>query len=597
MIRSKFFLVLFFVMAWMPCVLAEDISFEATVDSNQLTLGNSAHLMLTVKGTQKVDPVSLPQIDGFDARYVGPQTQVSVVNGNYSSSKVFIYSLFPNKAGHFKIPSISVVIDGKEYHSNPIAMDVSDSASANEGGGTSGALTAQSLQDKIMLIMGTPKREVYLHEQIPLSIKLLFTDVTVNDIQYPSLDLTGFIKQDFAPPAQTQEVINGRNFNVVDFKTFISPTRTGVLVLGPAKLQANLLYRSEGQGARSLFDSDVFGNFFTTYEKRILTANSQSFALNVLPLPEEGRPQDFSGAVGKFDFNAAISPSQVNVGDPITLRMTITGDGNLKAVTAPALNDPEFKTYDPQVKDEGGTKTIEQVIIPTSTAIKEVPAFNFSYFDTQEKQYKTITRGPFPVTVNAPKPGDEFKAVGFESSTPTVKTNEEVGRDIVFIKERLGSVRPQGYHIYQTIGFWLSIVIYWIIWSAILVLYILRRRIKTDERFARKFKAPRQARLGLEQAQEFMNKGNTKEFYTVVVKTLKDYLGNQLHIPSGGMTLSTVERTLGAKNIDEKVIQSIKTIFEAADMVRFASAQLDEGNMDKTFESVKSIIDHLERKL
>lgn len=587
--KNIFVYIVFFVMLCSQAI-AEDVSFEATVDANQLTMGNSVHLMLTVKGTQKVDPIALPQLDGFDARYVGPQTQVSVVNGKYSSAKTFIYALFPNKVGHFKIPSISTTIDGKEYHSDPIEMDISD-ADANT------TPTATSLQDKIMLVMGTPKKEVYLHEQVPLTVKLLFSDVTINDIQFPSLDLTGFTKEDFAQPAQSQEVINGKNFNIVSFKTFISPTRTGVLILGPAKLQANLLYRSEGQGARSLFDNDVFGNFFTTYDKRVLTANSQSFFLNVLPLPEEGKPQDFSGAVGKFDFSAAISPSRVNVGDPITLRMKITGDGNLKAVSAPALNDPKFKTYDPQIKDEGGIKTVEQVIIPTATDLKEIPAFKFSYFDTEQKQYKTVTQGPFPIVVNAPKPGEEFKAVGFESSTPTVKTNEEVGRDIVFIKEHFGIMRPQGYHIYQTIGFWLSIVLYWIVWTVFLVIYILRRRLKTDARFARKFKAPRQARQGMQQAEAFMNEGNTKEFYTAVVKTLKDYLGNQLHIPSGGMTFATVQQVLISKNVDRDVIQSIKTIFEAADMVRFASAQLDEGNMRKTFESIKSIIDHLERRL
>jgi hypothetical protein len=157
-------------------VHAEDVSVSATVAANRLTLGKSTQLMVTVQGTQKVDPASLPPIDGFDARYVGPQTQVSIVNGNYASSKTFIYSLFPTKTGQFKIPSLSMTIDGKEYHTEPIDMSV-DNAPANGPATASagGAMTAESLKDKIMLIMGTSKNEAYVGEQIPVTVKLLYT--------------------------------------------------------------------------------------------------------------------------------------------------------------------------------------------------------------------------------------------------------------------------------------------------------------------------------------------------------------------------------------------------------------------------------------
>ena len=584
---------------WIQLSSAEDISVDATVTADQLTLGNSAQLMVTIRGTQKVDPPSLPAIDGFDTRYVGPQTQVSVVNGNYSSAKSFIYSLFPNKTGQFKIPSLAVTIDGKDYQTGPIDMTVADAPTGNVPG-ASGDISASSLKDKIMLIMGTSKNEVYVGEQVPLTVKLLYAGVTISEIQFPTYDFVGFTKEEFSQPQQTQQTINGVGYNVVDFKTFVSPTRNGVLTLGPAKIEANILYRNASQG-NSLgaggFANDIFDNFFNTYEKRVLTATSQPLTLTVLPLPEENKPQNFSGAVGQFDFTVTAGPTEIKVGDPITLRMKVTGNGNLKAITLPSFSGPKFKTYDPQIKDDGNTKILEQILIPTSETVNQIPAVDFNYFDTQEKQYKTIHQGPFNVTVKAPQPGEEFKAVGFESAAPVVATKEELGRDLVFIKERPGALRPVNEHVYGTVWFWIVISIYLAAWGAVLALYIIRRRLRTDARFARRFKAPRQAREGIAQAEVFMAQGQVKEFYGAVVKTLKDYLGNQLHLPSGGMTFGTVESILRNKKISNTIILSIKTIFEAADMVRFASVRLDDGNMPKTFESLKIIIDDLERHL
>jgi hypothetical protein len=603
--RLKIFAVLLAVAALgtavLPSALAEDVSVAATVTANRLSLGNSAQLIVTVRGTQKVEPASLPPIDGFDTRYIGPQTQVSIVNGNYTSSKSFIYSLFPNKTGQFKIPSFSLTVDGQEFHTDPIDMTVEDAPAAGSAtaSGSGGDVSAASLKDKIMLIMGTSKNEVYVGEQVPLTVKLLYTGVTISEIQFPTFDFVGFTKDDFGQPQQSQQVINGVGYNVVDFKTFVSPIRTGELTLGPAKLEANLVYRNAMQNnfGSNGFANDIFDNFFNNYEKRVLTATSQSLHLNVLPLPEEGKPQNFSGAVGQFDFTATVGPSEVKVGDPLTLRMKITGNGNLKSIALPAFNDTKFKIYDPQVKDEGNTKTLEQVIIPTSENITEVPALYFSYFDTQEKKYKTIRQGPFSVSVKAPQPGEEFKAVGFESATPKVTIKEELGQDIVFIKERPGALRPLNYHIYKNVWFWIFVVAYLVAWGVALTMYFIRRRLKTDERFARRFKAPRQAREGIAQAEVYLVQGQVKEFYGAVTKTLKDYLGNQLHMPSGGMTFVTIEPILRSKKIDPRIIQSIKTIFEAADMVRFASVNLDEGNMAKTFESLKVIIDDLERHL
>ena len=123
-----------------------------------------------------------------------------------------------------------------------------------------------------------------------------------------------------------------------------------------------------------------------------------------MPLPEEGKPEGFSGAVGKFGFNVSVSPTEVKEGDPITLRMTVNGEGNLTAFEMPSLSSKDnFKLYDPQIIEKDNIKKSEQVIIPNSAEVIQVPKIQFSYFDPDLKRYQTITRGPFPITVTKPR--------------------------------------------------------------------------------------------------------------------------------------------------------------------------------------------------
>lgn len=597
MLRKTFsFLALIFFCSVCLAAFAEDISLRATVDSNQITLGGSTRLVLTVNGTQNVEPIELPVIDGFESRYLGPQTQVSIVNGNYSASKSFIYVLFSNKTGTFTVPSLAIAIDGKEYRSDPIQIVVADSAAGGEPKTTSGAPTSVNLQDKIMLQIEVPKAEVYLHEQIPMNVKLLLGGVRVGDVQYPSLDTTGFTISNFVD-RQYQKVLDGIGFDVVDFQTTLSATRTGELTIGPAKLQANLISLSQQKGASSMFGADIFDNFFTSYDRRPFIVHSASRVINVLPLPEEGKPEDFTGAVGKYDFLVTATPDQLKVGDPITLRMTVAGQGDLKTINMPVFSDKSFKIYDPQIKDIDKAKVLEQVIVPTTTDIKEVPKLSFSYFDTETKKYETISRGPFPVVVSAPDPSDEFKAVGFETSKPLHDFKEEVGRDIVFIKEQLDDLRLQGHHFYKSWIFVFLVLLYSAAWSTGLFFYFVRRKLKFDQRFARKIKAPKQARQGLERTKALIQNNDPKDFYAQAVKTLTDYIGNRLHIPSGGLTADGVAPILKDRGIDAKVMSSIRSLFDTADAVRFASAQCDRRKMNEDYEELKKTINHLEKVL
>ena len=197
------------------------------------------------------------------------------------------------------------------------------------------------------------------------------------------------------------------------------------------QIQGNVLYKT-GQNNpfnqdNDFFGADIFNNFFDSYATRPITVTSQPIVLHVSPLPEDNRPDDFTGAIGQFDFQASVSPLQVKAGDPLTLKMDIKGNGNFKSFKMPVFQARDLSPMSLRSRIPGMKKQPKKLLFPTSAGIKEVPALHFSYFDTSLKDYKTITQGPFAIQVTAPSPEQEFKAVGFsdvsrESSAQTVES-------------------------------------------------------------------------------------------------------------------------------------------------------------------------------
>ena len=251
---TSFAMTLIFLLFTISAV-AEDISFDAQVDTNQTTLGSAIQLTLKINGTQDVSPITLPKMDGFDARYLGPSTRVSIVNGQTSSSIAFNYTLFSLKVGKFQIPAIDVDIKGKKYTSAPIDVEVSDSSQQIP---TPNSPTADqtnptiSLKDKLFLVLKTSKSDVYINEPLPVKILLFVSSINVSDIHFPELDKDGFNLDEFQKPRQYQQTINGIGYDIVEFDTTLYPTKTGQIKIGPAKLECNVVYKT-AQGQRGSF--------------------------------------------------------------------------------------------------------------------------------------------------------------------------------------------------------------------------------------------------------------------------------------------------------------------------------------------------------
>jgi len=324
---------------------------------------------------------------------------------------------------------------------------------------------------------------------------------------------------------------------------------------------------------------------------------SEGVNIKVLPLPQEGKPNNFSGAVGQYNFNVSLSPDNVKEGDPITLRMTILGKGNLSAIHMPSLSFKDnFKVYDSQIFEKNGIKKSEQVIIPQSEDITEIPVIQFSYFDPQLKIYRTITKGPFPIKVAKLKDGEEFKVIGLNREYRPFES-EKFGEDIVFIKVKPGNFRMFGKHVYNNSLFYIVIILSIMVWVGAFINYKRSDRIKTDIVYARRLLAPRKAKQGLALVKKLINSGNKEKFYDAIFKTIQEYLGNKLHLSSGAVTFETVQSELTSKNIEQSTIDEIKVIFEECDLIRYASADISQDDLTASYQRLANNIDSLERHL
>jgi len=590
-------------------VFASNIQFEVTVDRKTVSMGESLQLNLSFHGTQNVPAPNIGKIEGFQVRYRGPSTRVSIVNGQVSSSVTHIYTLIPLKTGKFKIGPFSVVLEGKTFTSQALTVEVVSGPSPPAGqiqkpGASQKTNLKEQLKDRIFLTIKAEKSRLFVNESVPLSIKLYINHLGVRDIQYPKFAHEGFSIKKFGQPKQYRQTIGGIVYDVIEFTTNIFAVRAGELSLGPAQVDCNLIVRKKQRHRHTPFDDfsggffgdDIFDDFFSRYEAYPFQVTSPPLTVNVQPLPPEGKPSGFKGAIGDFHFQAKVSPKEVKAGDPITLTMTVNGMGNFDTVSSPVLDSKEgFKVYEPQAKQNQASKVFEQVLIPQSETITEIPKITFSFFNPQTGKYRSLTQGPFPISVTKPE-GGELKIV--EIPQAVTKTAKEYlpGKDVVYIKESPGKLKRTGQYLYQRVGFWFYHLITLIIFVTLVIFCKHQEKLKTDERYARRLQAPAKARKGIKEAQGFLWQEKSSEFFDCVHKTLIGYLADKLHLPAGGVTIDAVKEILDTKNIDGEILDKLTNIFSACDMARYAPLEFDRHKRETIFSDMRKVIDFLERK-
>jgi len=405
-------------------VPAGDIS--ARLEPQQIALGDAAVLAVHISGEQ-TGPPSISPVDGLRFFPMGQSSQYHSINGKISSTVSYLYQVQAEDSGNYTIPPVRANINGQIKKTKPIVLRVSGPGRSKSSSATPLPPPAPKVarqagtssfrpgeENQIAFLRITPsKYRSYVGELVPIEIKAFFRQglqASLNSL--PVVSNNAFACQGLSKkPTQTEEIIDGVPHAVLTWHTSISAVKEGKYPVS-AELDVTLiipqtsLERHPAFGS-SMFDDDFFNNFFNTTRKEAVKLTSSRQKMRVLPLPRSGRPKNFSGAVGRFKLWASASLKSCMVGDPITLEMTVKGDGNFDRVSSPLITSPKgWKTYTPTASFKPavssgykGKKRFEQAIIPLEASIKKIPPVEFSYFNTSSEKYITLRTKPIKIKI------------------------------------------------------------------------------------------------------------------------------------------------------------------------------------------------------
>ncbi len=438
---------LFFAALIRPGVLlAADVTVEAELNLKQFPIDQAALLTITINGSNDARPEQ-PHGDGLQFTYQGRNSQVQWINGTSSSSTSFVFMVRADQPGEHTIEPVTIHVKDKKYLTKAIkckVLPVAMSAAPQAGiGGTTPGTPPSSTRlrtgeaDKIGFMRIIPEKEtIYSGELLPFTIKALFRQgIRATIKSAPRLPGGNFILDSLDDkPVQSEEIINGVPYTLLTWKGTLSSVKQGTFPM-EVELDVSLLVRAQRQRPSAMFGSPLFNDpffddFFSGFNRKEVTLVSPRRDLKVKDLPESGRPDDFSGAIGTFSLAVNAQPTTVRTGDPITLKMRIQGTGNFDRVQAPVFpKNSNWKTYPPSsqaadaVKGKGA-KEFEQAIIPINPKITAIPPLHFSYFDPEAESYVTLSSDPVPITLQ----GNPKMANLQQQPSATTDTTPKAGR-------------------------------------------------------------------------------------------------------------------------------------------------------------------------
>ncbi|WP_455638827.1 BatD family protein [Parabacteroides sp.] len=599
--RKLAFLFVLFLTAGMMAQAA-DVVFKA-IAPEAVVMGQQFRLAYTVNAEAKGSDLRIPELADFDV-LMGPSTSSSmstqIINGSVSTetSFTFTYILMPKKEGTFSIGAASIKVKGANYTSNALNIRVLPPDKASEASdGNSGQATGIG-KDDYFVRMEVSNRNVYEQEGFLVTFKLYAARMCgLENAKFPEFE--GFLAQEIEQPNPqwTQDHYNGRNyFTVVLKQTVLYPQRSGKLTIDSGKFDALIRVPSQRK-IRSIFDE--FADSYNEVRKVLL---SSPVTIDVKPLPA-GKPASFSGAVGNFTMISDINSNNVKTNDAVTIKVKISGNGNIKLIKNPEVVFPnDFDIFDPKVETDtktttagvSGSKTIEYMAIPRYAGDFEIPAIAFSYFDPKSGSYKTLKSEPYKLHV--------AQGEGGSGSSPVVSnfSNKEsvkyLGKDIRYLKVKDFNFIANNDIFFGSFMYYMCYLVPAILF--IVFFFIYRKQVKENSNIAlvRTKKANKIAVKRLKNAGRLMKENKKEEFYDEVLRALWGYLSDKLNIPQSNLTKDNVEAELAKYGVDESLTNEFMDILNTCEFARYAPAQASDA-MDKLYELTVDAIGKMENTI
>jgi hypothetical protein len=557
---------------WLAVAPAHAASFTASLDNDTLALGQSTTLSLTFQGGSPPSTPELPDIPGLQISYVGPSSQFSFFNGQTSSTVTHHFTVTPERAGDFVIPALTANVDGTRLTSQPLSLKVVQPGAASAAQINSGSQIA-------FMKLALPGDKVYAGEVTTAHLEIYLRDDVRNfgNFQFAATPADGFTvgKMNESQPQRAQ--IGNRVYTVVPVSIALTATRTGSLSLGPLTANLTLVISAQNQPNDPFFRQfgirDPFGNFGETQQQ--ISLATETVKVDSLPLPAKDVPPNFNGAIGEYTMTVTAGPTNVAVGDPITVRVQIAGRGDLGSLTLPpqpAWHD--FTIYPPTSKVATtdplglqGAKTFEQIVAPQNTDVHELPVFSFSYFDPDTGHYRTLTEPSVALAVRSAG----ATAVPSMAATQTAnRENPAKPEDILPIKEELGAPARSGPPLVTRPAFlaWQSLPV--LAWLAAFVWRKRADNLANNPRLRRQRQVAQLVRGGLSDLDKFAAENKSDDFFAMLFRLLQEQLGERLDCPAGAITEADVDARLTQLGAGAATLESLHELFQLCNQARYA---------------------------
>ena len=585
----------------------DDVTLKASAPEVVVS-GDQFRLTYTVN-TQDVKDFLAPQAKGFEV-LMGPsrsqQSSTQIINGKVSSSRsiTYTYILMAGAEGTYTIPAASIEVDGEKIFSNSLSIkvlpkDKEDAGSNNSGSASSSRRQAASgkISDKDLFILVTAnKTKVHEQEAILVTYKA-YTTVDLRQLLGKMPDQQGFFIQEVELPQQKSyslEHYKGRNYNTVVYRQYVLfPQKSGRLEIPAVTFDAIVAQRVAVSD--DPFEAFFNGGGYVEVQKKIV---APKLVINVDPLP--AKPEGYSGGVGSFKMNSTISTTELKANEAVTIKLTISGTGNMKLVSAPEVKFPaDFEIYDPKIEDNfeltanglSGTKTIEYLAIPRHAGNFTIPAVEFKYFDIQSKTYKTLSTESYNLKVEKGNGGNASQQV---ISNYTNKENVKVlGTDILFIKTGDSNLTEKGKYFFGTTAYYLWYIIPLVMFIVFVVIY--RKQAVENANVARvkTKKANKVATKRMKLAGKLLAEKKVNEFYDEVLKALWGYISDKLSIPVSKLSKDNIESELSNYGVADELIKEFIDTLNECEFARYAPGSQNEA-MDKVYSASIEVISKME---
>jgi hypothetical protein len=533
------------------------VNFTAALDRDTITLGESATLTLTFEGGQP-SSISQPSVPNLQFSDRGSSQNISFVNGQMSAVLSETFEVTARQTGDYTIPAIQIQMGGQTLASQPLKLKVlKPDAPLPE--------TIAAGTQLAFLKLAAPKKEFYIGETAVVQIDLCLRNEVqgIGQFQFMTLATDGFTSGKWVQGQQRQMRIGNTVYHVVPLSLAVTAIKTGTFALGP--ITAKIIVELPG---RNLIENMQGG------EQRQLTLATEEQKVQLLPLPTENMPRDFRGAVGNYTMAVTAGPTNLSAGDPITVKVQITGRGSLDSLTLPEQSEwQNFKTYPPTSKLDvtdslglQGTKSFEEIVVPQNSDIRMLPSFSFSFFDPDQKKYQTLTQPAVPLLVRP----SSSATIPLANGARAGQDNQPGTHDIISIKQRIGEVAQITPPLLRQRWF---VALQSVPLLAFFGAVVWRKRnesLANNPRLRRQRLVAQLIRDGLNDLRKFAAENNSDAFFATLFRLLQEQIGERLDVPASAITEAVVDERLRSQGVPEKTLADLHELFQTCNLARYA---------------------------